>query len=61
MQLEYLTLINRLFIEVNPIPVKEAMNLIGMDVGDCRLPLCPMEEKNRVLLADALRTHGLIS
>lgn len=55
MQLRYLELINALFVEVNPIPVKEAMNLMGMDVGPCRLPLCEMEEKNLEKLKDALR------
>ncbi len=55
MQLEYLDLINKLFIEVNPIPVKEAMNMLGMDVGGFRLPLCEMEKAHREVLADALR------
>ena len=45
-QLEYLDLINKLFIEVNPIPIKAAMNLMGMDVGETRLPLCEMEPTN---------------
>ena len=45
LQLEYLDLCNNLFIDVNPIPVKEAMNMMGMNVGPCRLPLYPMEEK----------------
>lgn len=39
LQLKYLDLCNALFMDVNPIPVKEAMNLMGMDVGECRLPL----------------------
>ncbi|MDL2206566.1 4-hydroxy-tetrahydrodipicolinate synthase [Eubacteriales bacterium OttesenSCG-928-N13] len=55
MQLKYLDLINALFIEVNPIPVKEAMNLMGLHVGGYRLPLCPMEDKNREALKAALR------
>ena len=55
LQLKYLELINALFIEVNPIPVKEAMNLLGMGVGGYRLPLCEMEEPNRALLANAMR------
>ena len=44
LQLKYLNLCNSLFADVNPIPVKEAMNMLGMDVGACRLPLteiCP--------------------
>ena len=55
LQLNYLDLINALFIEVNPIPVKEAMNLLGMDVGGFRLPLCEMDEGNREKLKAALR------
>ena len=54
LQLKYLDLINALFIEVNPIPIKEAMNLLGMDVGGYRLPLCEMDEKNRAALQSAL-------
>ncbi len=61
LQLDYLSLINALFIEVNPIPVKEAMNLMGMQVGECRLPLCEMEEKNREVLRAALAKHGLLA
>ena len=53
--LSYLELINALFIEVNPIPVKEAMNMLGMEAGPCRLPLCEMEDKNREALQKALR------
>ena len=54
LQLKYLDLINALFIEVNPIPIKEAMNLLGMEVGGYRLPLCEMDEKNRAALQRAL-------
>ena len=55
LQLKYLELVNALFIEVNPIPVKEAMNMLGMEAGPCRLPLCEMEDKNREALQKALR------
>lgn len=55
LQLKYLDLINALFIEVNPIPVKEAMNMMGMNVGGYRLPLCEMDEKNRAVLREKLR------
>ena len=44
--LKYLKLMNDLFIEVNPIPVKAAMQLIGYDCGGCRLPLTPMSSEN---------------
>jgi 4-hydroxy-tetrahydrodipicolinate synthase len=54
-QLKYLDLINALFIEVNPIPVKEAMNVMGLDVGGYRMPLCEMDEKNRAALIQALK------
>lgn len=55
MQLKYLDLINALFIEVNPIPIKEAMNLRGMNVGGYRLPLYEMDEKNRAVLIEKLK------
>ena len=58
-QLKYLDLINGLFTEVNPIPVKEAMNLMGMDVGGYRLPLCPMSSEHREKLAGIMRQAGL--
>lgn len=54
LQLTYLDLINALFIEVNPIPIKEAMNHLGMDVGGYRLPLCEMDEENRQALYRAM-------
>lgn len=44
LQVKYIGLINALFSDVNPTPVKQAMNLMGMDVGPCRLPLYPMNE-----------------
>lgn len=59
-QLEYLDLTNALFIEVNPIPVKEALSLMGKPSGGCRMPLYPMEDKNKLILEEALRRHGLI-
>ncbi len=60
LQLHYLDLANGLFTDVNPIPVKAAMNLMGMDVGECRLPLYPMEDKALAALENILRRHGLI-
>ena len=54
-QLKYLDLINALFIEVNPIPIKEAMNLRGMEVGGYRLPLCEMDPANRARLIEAMK------
>ena len=55
LQARTLGLVKALFCEVNPIPVKEALNLKGYNVGGCRLPLCEMEDKNRKLLADAIK------
>ncbi len=46
-QLDYLPLINALFSDVNPIPVKEALNILGWDVGECRMPLCEMSPECR--------------
>ncbi len=60
LQLEYLDLINTLFIEVNPIPVKEAMNMIGWNAGPCRLPLCEMTDEHKAALKAVLEKHGLI-
>ena len=60
LQLEYLDLINSLFIEVNPIPIKAAMNLMGMDVGSTRLPLCDMEPSNLEKLKASMKKLGLV-
>jgi len=60
LQLDYLALINSLFIEVNPIPVKTAMNLLGMNVGDLRLPLCSMEDKNLNTLKTELKNYDML-
>ncbi len=59
-QLRYLELIDALFCEVNPIPVKAAMNLMGYNVGGLRLPLTVIEDENRKKLAESLRTCGLL-
>ncbi len=60
LQLDLLDLINTLFIEVNPIPVKTALNLMGYNVGKLRLPLCDMTEGNLAVLKNLLAKHGLI-
>lgn len=60
LQIKYLELINALFCDVNPIPVKEAMNLMGKNVGSCRLPLYGMEQEKIDKLASALKNAGLI-
>lgn len=60
MQTDYLDLINNLFIEVNPIPVKTALGLMGYNVGKLRMPLFAMEGKNLETLKDSLKEYGLI-
>jgi 4-hydroxy-tetrahydrodipicolinate synthase len=60
LQLKYHDLIEKLFIEVNPIPVKTAMNLMGLDAGDLRRPLCEMEPQNLDKLRKCLSELGLI-
>ena len=59
LQLEAIPLINALFCEVNPIPVKTAMNMMGMEVGPLRMPLCEMEESNKETLAKAMKDYVL--
>lgn len=60
LQLKMLPLIHALFCEVNPIPVKTAMNLMGMNVGPLRRPMSPMEEANVERLKKAMKDLGLI-
>ena len=60
LQLKTLPLVKALFSDVNPIPVKAAMNLLGMDVGDCRLPLCGMSDAGLAGLRAALAGYGLL-
>lgn len=59
LQLDYLDLINALFCEVNPIPVKGAMNLMGYNVGKLRLPLTEIEDAHRELVKKCLKEAGL--
>lgn len=60
MQIKYLDLANNLFIDVNPIPVKEAMNLMGINAGECRLPLVKMEQSKIDTLKTSLKNAGFI-
>lgn len=60
LQLKYLDLINALFMDVNPVPVKDAMNLMGLDVGECRLPLITMTEEQKEKLASVMKAAGLL-
>ena len=60
LQLKSMKLIEALFSEVNPIPIKTACNMLGFDVGGVRLPLCEMGEENKIKLKDALIDFGLL-
>lgn len=60
LQIQYAPLISALFSDVNPIPVKEAMNMMGLDVGPCRLPLAPMAEAAREKLRAELHKMDLL-
>ncbi len=59
-QIEYMDLIDALFIEVNPIPIKAAMNMLGMQAGPLRLPLCDISPKNEAVLRDCLTRMGFL-
>lgn len=58
--LKHFELMDALFMDVNPIPVKAALKMMGNDCGDCRLPLTTMSEQDHRVLADVLRKYGLI-
>ena len=60
MQLELSELCSALFCDVNPIPVKAAMNMLGWDAGDCRLPLVEPSDANLARIERALRDTGLL-
>ena len=57
---KYSELIRTLFIDVNPVPVKEAMNMMGLNVGPCRLPLIEMDDATKAKLRAVLLKHNLI-
>lgn len=59
LQLQYNDLVNHLFIEVNPVPIKEAMNYLGYNVGSCRLPLGEMYQDNKEKLFNSLEKSGV--
>ena len=61
LQLEALPLVDALFSEVNPIPVKKALNLMGMEVGPLRSPLCEMSEANAKKLAEVMKNYGILA
>ena len=60
LQLKAIPLVDALFSEVNPIPVKKALNLMGMEVGPLRMPLTEMTDANAEKLAKAMRDFGIL-
>ena len=60
MQKKYIDLMEMLFSDVNPIPVKAAMNLLGWNCGACRLPLAPMSDSGLEALKKCMQSYGLI-
>ena len=60
LQIELIDLIDALFCEVNPIPVKVAMRMLGYEAGPLRLPLCEMEPAHEEQLRQSLKAHGLL-
>ena len=57
---KYMKLAKALFCDVNPIPVKEAVNMMGYSAGKCRLPLIDLSEENRAYLESVMQEYGLI-
>ena len=60
MQLDMIHLTEGLFCEVNPIPVKTALNLLGMEVGGLRLPMTSMEDGTKLKLKECMEQYGLV-
>lgn len=60
LQLDLYPLIKAMFIETNPIPIKTAMNILGKNVGNLRLPLTTMTDKNLKILKNELKSYGLL-
>ncbi len=59
-QIELIPLINALFSDVNPVPVKEALNMLSKNFGPCRLPLGPMEESKKENLHKVLEHYEIV-
>ncbi len=57
---KYMKLAKAMFVDVNPIPVKEAVSLIGFNAGPCRLPLIEMDDKNKAYVKETMAEYGLI-
>ncbi len=57
---KYMKLAKSMFVDVNPIPVKEAVSLIGFNAGPCRLPLIEMDEKNKAYVKETMKEYNLV-
>lgn len=60
LQISMIGMVGALFCDVNPIPVKAAMNMMGWNVGECRMPLCETSPENLARIENQLRLHGLV-
>ena len=58
-QIKYIDFVRAMFIETNPAPIKEAMNIMGFEVGECRSPLGPLSDKNREHVKNIINKYGL--
>ncbi|PTY41247.1 4-hydroxy-tetrahydrodipicolinate synthase [Brachyspira hampsonii] len=58
-QIKYIDFVRAMFIETNPAPIKEAMNIMGFGVGECRSPLGPLSDKNREHVKNIINKYGL--
>lgn len=61
LHLQYFAMFKKLFITTNPVPVKACLNLLGWDMGDCRLPLAPPTEQELAVLTELLQKYGLLA
>lgn len=60
LHLKYLPVFHKIFITANPIPIKACMDMLGWDMGDCRLPLIPANEEQKAVLRDMMKEAGLL-
>ena len=61
LQIKYFDLVEAVFCDVNPMPIKYALNAMGFEVGGCRLPLTDLSAANRDLVSEALKKHNIIN
>ena len=60
LQREALPLVDALFSDVNPIPVKNALNMMGKEVGPLRLPLCDMSDDKKAKMLEVMKNYGIM-